>query len=85
MANLSILTVSFFSPIADNVCQDDYFRCKNGRCIPKRWQCDQEKVSEKLLKILEIFNNVPIFYRIAATDQTRTLTNAVSPYLSYNP
>uniref|UniRef100_U5ER34 Putative low-density lipoprotein receptor n=1 Tax=Corethrella appendiculata TaxID=1370023 RepID=U5ER34_9DIPT len=24
-------------------CPDDKFRCKNGRCIPKHWHCDQEK------------------------------------------
>lgn len=27
----------------ENVCSQDQFRCNNGRCIPKRWQCDQEK------------------------------------------
>ena len=27
----------------ENECNQDEFRCNNGRCIPKRWQCDQEK------------------------------------------
>uniref|UniRef100_A0A182F8B4 Uncharacterized protein n=1 Tax=Anopheles albimanus TaxID=7167 RepID=A0A182F8B4_ANOAL len=33
------------SSMIDNetACADDKFRCKNGRCILKRWQCDGEK------------------------------------------
>ncbi|XP_035777513.1 low-density lipoprotein receptor-like isoform X5 [Anopheles albimanus] len=27
----------------ETACADDKFRCKNGRCILKRWQCDGEK------------------------------------------
>lgn len=34
-------TISYLS--TENVCTQDQFRCNNGRCIPKRWQCDQEK------------------------------------------
>ncbi|XP_055715636.1 low-density lipoprotein receptor-like isoform X4 [Phlebotomus papatasi] len=29
--------------IKENNCTDDKFRCKNGRCIPKHWKCDQER------------------------------------------
>ncbi|XP_055694730.1 low-density lipoprotein receptor isoform X5 [Lutzomyia longipalpis] len=29
--------------IKENNCTSDKFRCKNGRCIPKHWKCDQEK------------------------------------------
>jgi Low-density lipoprotein receptor domain class A len=37
-----VLTIlNFFFP--ENSCPDDKFRCTNGRCIPKHWQCDQEK------------------------------------------
>lgn len=32
---------SFLFP--ENECTLDQFQCTNGRCIPKRWQCDQEK------------------------------------------
>lgn len=27
---------------AEANCTDNQFRCKNGRCIPKRWKCDGE-------------------------------------------
>uniref|UniRef100_A0A2M4ART3 Putative lipophorin receptor n=1 Tax=Anopheles triannulatus TaxID=58253 RepID=A0A2M4ART3_9DIPT len=27
----------------ETACSEDKFRCKNGRCILKRWQCDGEK------------------------------------------
>ena len=33
----------FFFSFAENTCNQDQFKCDNGRCIPKRWQCDQEK------------------------------------------
>ncbi|KAJ6635658.1 Low-density lipoprotein receptor-related protein 1, partial [Pseudolycoriella hygida] len=29
-------------PIYDTQCKVDQFKCKNNRCIPLRWQCDQE-------------------------------------------
>ncbi|KAL7037303.1 hypothetical protein ACKWTF_009156 [Chironomus riparius] len=29
--------------VKENECTKDQFQCDNGRCIPKRWQCDQEK------------------------------------------
>jgi hypothetical protein len=32
-----------FALFPENTCTDDKFRCNNGRCIPKHWQCDQEK------------------------------------------
>lgn len=35
--------LSSFLSSTENVCAQDQFRCNNGRCIPKRWQCDQEK------------------------------------------
>lgn len=28
---------------SDTTCASDKFRCKNGQCIKKHWQCDQEK------------------------------------------
>ncbi len=36
-------SVIFYCLISDVECGIDQFKCKNGRCIPKRWQCDQEK------------------------------------------
>ncbi|XP_059621431.1 very low-density lipoprotein receptor-like isoform X4 [Phlebotomus argentipes] len=29
--------------VKENNCTQDKFRCKNGRCIPKHWKCDQER------------------------------------------
>lgn len=29
--------------IADATCASDKFRCRNGQCIKKSWQCDQEE------------------------------------------
>lgn len=41
------INVSLFFPFSsiftDSPCAEDKFKCKNGRCIPKHWQCDQER------------------------------------------
>lgn len=38
---LNLCLLSLHPPAAVNhSCPDDQFKCKNNRCIPKRWLCD---------------------------------------------
>lgn len=38
-----LLFFLYICVFTDSPCAEDKFKCKNGRCIPKHWQCDQER------------------------------------------
>lgn len=37
-----LFVLFFFQMFIDKPCDPDKFKCKNGRCILRRWLCDRE-------------------------------------------
>ncbi|XP_065565992.1 very low-density lipoprotein receptor-like isoform X4 [Artemia franciscana] len=46
-ANLYMYLTSSFNAKTDDFCGDSHLKCKDGKCIPTRWQCDGENDCEE--------------------------------------